>query len=58
MQDFERLLATNPDRHDPDSQYLFFKNVLYANDDRIKIDDYFEQILNDPSYDTMYFKGE
>ena len=58
VQDFERLLATNPDRHDPDSQYLFFKNVLYANDDRIKIDDYFEQILNDPSYDTMYFKGE
>lgn len=57
VEDFERLLSTNPDRHDPDSQYLFFKNVLYANDDRIKIDDYFEQILDDPSYDSMYFKG-
>ena len=55
IEEFERLLATNPDRHDPDSQYLFFKNKIYPNDDRIKIDDYFKEILGDPSYDKMYF---
>ena len=56
-EDFERVLSTNPDRHDPDSQYLFFKNKLYAEDSRIKIDEYFEKIIANPDYDSMYFKG-
>ena len=58
VKDFERLLATNPDRHDPDSQYLFFKNKLYAEDSRIKIDDYFKNMLDNPDYNSIYFKGE
>jgi len=55
-EEFERHLATNKkDRHDPDSQYKFFKYEVYPNDDRIEIDDYFKEILNDPRYDKMYF---
>lgn len=55
--DFERLLSTNPrDRHDPDSQYLFFKNILYKSDNRIEIEDYFKEILTDPTFDNLYFK--
>ena len=54
---FERHLSTNPyDRHDPDSQYMFFKNVLYKNDNRIIVEDYFKDILSDASYDKLYFK--
>jgi hypothetical protein len=57
VSDFEKLLATNPrDRHDPDSQYLYFKNVLYPNDNRIEVDDYFKDILEDPNFDNLYFK--
>jgi hypothetical protein len=57
--DFEKFLKTNPsDRHDPDSQYLFFKNTLYKNDNRIEVDDYFKEIIKDPNFDNMYFKGE
>lgn len=57
-EEFEQHLATNPDRHDPDSQYLYFKNKIYPNDKRVKIEKYFEQILGDPSYDRMYFLEE
>ena len=43
------------DRHDPDSQYLFFKNDIYPNDNRIIVDKYFQDILSDSSYDKMFF---
>tara|TARA_B100002019_G_C21238975_1_gene584398 strand:+ start:352 stop:1071 length:720 start_codon:yes stop_codon:yes gene_type:complete len=53
---FEAHLASNrKDRHDPDSQYLFFKNDIYPNDERIIVDEYFQDILNDSNYDRMYF---
>lgn len=56
---FEKLLATNKnDRHDPDSQYMFFKNHLYKNDDRIVVEDYFKQIMKDPLNDKLYFRNE
>tara|TARA_R110000796_G_scaffold252610_1_gene388679 strand:- start:1018 stop:1713 length:696 start_codon:yes stop_codon:yes gene_type:complete len=55
-EEFERHLATNKrDRHDPDSQYKFFKHEVYPNDDRIVIDEYFKEILKNPKYDKMYF---
>jgi hypothetical protein len=55
-EEFERHLATNKrDRHDPDSQYKFFKDEVYPNDSRIEIDEYFKKILNNPKYDKMYF---
>jgi hypothetical protein len=56
VKEFESHLATNQnDRHDPDSQYLFFKNDIYPNDDRIIVDKYFQDILSDSSYDKMFF---
>lgn len=56
---FEKLLSTNPvDRHDPDSQYLFFRDVIYKNDSRVVVEDYFKDIMADSSYDKLYFKNE
>ncbi len=55
---FEQHLKTNPDRHDPDSQYMFFKREIYRKDKRVVVEPYFEAILNDDSYDKMFFDEE
>jgi hypothetical protein len=59
ISEFENHLSINgDDRHDPDSQYKFFKYDIYPNEDRIEIDSYFEEILNDVKYDEMFFIKE
>jgi len=59
IESIEEHFAENVvDRHDPDSMYLYFKNEMYPNDDRIIIDNYFKDILKDPKYDSMFFIKE
>lgn len=43
------------DRHDPDTQYLYFKNEIYKKDNRVMVEPYFEEILMDDKYDRMFF---
>ncbi len=53
---FESWLGVNKsDRHDPDTQYLYFKNEIYKKDKRVIVEPYFEKILMDDSYDRMFF---
>ena len=44
----------NVNGHFPDSQYQWFKNHVYGKDKRVKIEKYFEDMLNDPNYDSLY----
>ena len=53
---FESWTGVNKtDRHDPDTQYLYFKNEIYKKDKRVIVEPYFEKILMDDSYDRMFF---
>ena len=40
--------------HQPDQQYLHFKNNLYMKDNRIIVDKYMERYLADSKYDIIY----
>jgi len=42
--------------HHPDPQYRWFKNHVYGKDKRVKVEKYFEDMLNDPNYDSLYEK--
>lgn len=55
-QDYEAWMSVNKtDRHDPDTQYLYFKNEIYKKDKRIIVEPYFEKILEDDTYNRMFF---
>lgn len=56
-QEYEKWMGAGrrTDRHDPDTQYLYFKNEIYKKDKRIIVEPYFEKILADDSNDRMFF---
>ena len=40
-----------PDFHDPDAQFKYFKYEMYAKDKRIKVDEFLDKALNNPTYE-------
>ena len=43
----------NPDYHDPDKQFLYFKNKIWKKDGRIKTDPFMQMVLEDPRYENF-----
>jgi hypothetical protein len=42
-----------PDHHDPDLQFKYFKHKMYKIDSRIKVDPFLEKVLNDDRYEDF-----
>ena len=42
-----------PDFHNPDAQFMFFKNNIYKKDDRVIVDSLFRAFLEDPFYEKI-----
>lgn len=43
----------DPDHHDPDLQFKYFKHKMYKIDKRIKVDSFLEKVLNDDRYEDF-----
>jgi len=43
----------NPDYHDPDKQFKYFKHKIYATDDRIRVDPFLKKALEDDRYEDF-----
>lgn len=41
------------DRHDPDAQFMWFKNNLWQKDDRLTLDPFMTEIMSDPRYESF-----
>ena len=50
----ENISSDGPDKHNPDSAFVFFKKEMFLKDPRIKVDDSFLRYLSDEKYESLY----
>jgi len=49
-----KMLTSSSSGHDPDSQYMWFKNSVFRKDPRVFVQKYFREILENDQYDKMF----
>ena len=52
-EDFLKIEYDGNDRHDPDNDFIYFKNEMYKKDTRIAVDAHLKKFLSDPNYEKL-----